>query len=334
MTGLPKHRTDNSLVIPIYDDSFEIRLKSLCILDDNPKLCTNPVEESQYLNVTLYTSEDGFQQELQSAFDHFITYLNDYARSCSHIQGGQTPLLPLLARLSMLYDHAESKFKESPLRSEWYFYSNNFVIHNPKNDYLVDKKQKYTRNAYQFFSRCSGIQLYFIVRTIKYLTVLLQANSNNKDLSSSAEIIQETDSERLTTKKEYIFKINPAASTNTHTILQNIHLGLKDANYIKCTLPEFNQLFLSKNPKPIVWMKDYVHLTYFIKELSKTILLKPKSPSNYEVATKYFYNKESGVYFIKNKMRHDKDPNETDKNVIFRIINNSTINIISIRNKS
>jgi hypothetical protein len=291
---------------PIYDSSTEDQLTSIiCTLDENPKLCTNPVEESTYLNFTLYTSEDGFQQQVEVIYSNFMQYLNSFIKYCSKTDTAQELLIPVLARLYTIFKHAKYKFTHSPLRMEWKNYSQYFVIPNPTNDFNIEKQQKHTRWAYRFFYTASSIQLFFINQVLKDLAVLIKANSIGKESILKSEPIDDSEASKVSSITKYYFKIMPSVSKQCHNILSNIHKNLKERGYIDCTLPEFKQVFLSKTPRPIIWLKPYNHLSYFIKKLTNVFLEYSVRPSNNQIALKCFYEKKYGHPFKVKDIYHD-----------------------------
>ncbi|HOB83433.1 MAG TPA: hypothetical protein PKM76_03270 [Bacteroidales bacterium] len=291
---------------PVYDlRQEEILNEVICALDENPKLCTNPIEESTYLGFSLYSGEEGFQQNIEKHYNDFIQYLNSFVAECNKADATQEVLIPVLARLFTLYRHTKNRFAHSPLRMEWKNYSKYYEIPNLKNDYRIEKQQKYTRWAYKFFYKSSSIQLYFINQLLKDVTVLIKANDIGK-----ANLIENEKSDKENIIKEipttkYHFKILPSVSKQSYNILSNLHKNLKENGYIVCTLPEFRQVFMSKTPRPIIWLKPYNHLSYFIKNLTDKFLKNSAKPSNNQVALALFYDRKFGIFFKNKSIYHD-----------------------------
>jgi hypothetical protein len=103
--------------LPKYNDNIESKLNNLlCSLDEHPKVCLNPVEESTYLNISLYSGEEGFQQHIEKSYNDFIQYLNSFIVECAKADVTQELLVPVLARLFTLYRHAKLSVYSSPLR--------------------------------------------------------------------------------------------------------------------------------------------------------------------------------------------------------------------------
>ncbi len=311
-----------------WDDTLEVQLnKIICQLDEHPIICTDPVEESSYLKYSLYTSEEGFQQGVEVIYHSFMMYLDTFIKECSRNNTTKTLLLPTLVRLLTFYNHAQYRFSHSPLRSEWKQYAKNFIIFNPTNNYTIAKKEKYTRWAYNFFYKTSSIQLYFIEKLVEDLKMLYQANNDGKDFIVDSEIEQKSITIGSTPNKEYFFIIRPAAEGKINGVLHSIHKHLKKEGYINCSFPQFKAVFTTKNPQPIIWCKDYISLSYLIKQMMKKILKKSRNTANYDTAIKYFYHGQEGVYFNIKSARHDNDPNKKDKLNIEGIVTVSTLSI-------
>jgi hypothetical protein len=293
-------------ITPIYDDTIENQLSVLiCKLDENPILCTTPVEESSYLHFKLYTGEEGFQQQIEVYYDNFIAYLNSFIKDCSRTGTTQELLLPTLARIFTYYKHAKYKVTHSTLRIEWKNYSHYFVIPNPKDDYNIEKQQKYTRWAYSFFHTASSIQLYFINQVLKDLAILIKANTIGKESILKNEPLDENETKKIKTTPPFHFKVLPSASKHSYDILFNIHKNLKQGGYIECALPEFRQVFMSKKPRPIIWLKPYSHLSYFIYGMTRVFLKDIRNPSNNQVALNCFYNLKYGRRFKVKRIGYD-----------------------------
>ena len=305
----------------IYDDTIELQLNELiCKLDNNPIICTDPVEDSSYLTIKLYTSEEGFQRMVEISYNQYLAYLDQFTKQNSISADGQTHRILTLNRLLAKYRGMQQQFRNSNLRLDWKILAKSFTIHNPQGNFNLKKKQEYTREAYHYFYKMSSIQMFFLVEIKKYLSQQLQSINSE----GSQQIINSVLSTQTVNKPEnYHFIIRPKATKDSHNILQYIHKHLKENEFINCTLPEFKQVFTSNKPIPIIWNKDYIQLSYLIKNLAIKFLLRSKSPSNYVIAIKVFYNKAEGVFFNPMKLRHDKDPNLTDKNIIDFIIYNS-----------
>ncbi len=287
---------------PLYDDTIETQLNALtCKLDETPHIRTKPVEESSYLGITLYESEEGYQQRIERAYKEFIDYMDSFAKECISTNNNQAVLKPTISRIISFYKTSEYTFTHSPLRMEWRNQAKYFFLPNPSNDFNIDKEIKYTREAYKFFHSVSSIQLYFIKKLQADLAPYVTEVSGNS-IKTQTE-----------TEPEFFFTIQPEAKKPSYPFLQYIHKRLKEEGYINCTLPQFRQVFMSQDPEPIVWLKEYIHLSYLIKHMGEKFLI-TKSPNNYDIAHKFFHDKQIGVPFkIKNR-NHDHD--SKDKNAV------------------
>jgi len=269
----------------------------------------------------LYTSEEGFQRIVEIKYNQHLAYLDQFIKLNATSIDGQTHLMFTLNRLLVKYQNSHQQFIDSPARLEWKMQATSFTVPNPKNDYSLQNQQKYTREAYRFFYKMSSTQLLFLSGIEEYLTMQLKPfNGVIREQIIKSDVLPQA----VVRPEIYHFTIQPNASKASHDILQFIFKQLKEKEFITCSMPEFKQIFISKTPTPIVWNKDYVQLSYFIKNLSDKFLMRQKSPSNYKISTKLFFNKCEGVFFNPSKIRHDKDPNQTDKVIIDFIIKNST----------
>jgi hypothetical protein len=281
-----------SKMTPIYNDTLEKQLNAMISkLDDKPKICTSPLEASSYLGITLMESEEGYQQKVESLYTEFTAYMDSFAKECIRTNNTQTVLKPTISRIISLYKSSEYTFTHSPLRMDWKNQAQYFFLPNPSNDFNIDKEIKYTREAYKFFHSVSSIQLYFIQKLQDDLTPY-----------GSGNIITQTE-----TKPEFFFSIQPEAKKHSFAILQYMHKRLKEEGYINCTLPQFRQVFMSQDPKPIVWLKEYIHLSYLIKHMGEKFLIAKSSPNNYDIAHKFFHNRQKGVSFEMANPNHDHD---------------------------
>jgi len=313
---------------PKYDDSNELKLNALiCSLDENPKLNISPVEGAKYLDFSLAVSEEGFQQHIEKVLQDFTEYLNVFAKSCIDQGVVKTVLSPTISRILTKYKQAQYTFTHSPLRLEWLDFSENYVIPNSSTDFNLAKEQNYTRQVYKFFYKCSSIQLYFVEKVIDDLMVMLDANGMKTGTiyhTAKHKALEEQSPQEI---KQLHFTIQPNAKSHSHDILQYIHKELKEAGYIDCNLPSFKKVFMSEAPSPIIWLKPYNHLSYFIKSLGGKFIDNPYSQSNMEVARRYFYNKKYGVHFT-GKVRHDKDPANSVTDFFDGVIRNSVDHFI------
>jgi hypothetical protein len=292
-----------------YDDTLEKQLNALiCIIDDRPiiKIYHDCIHKVSYLGVD-YNGSEGFRVEVQSIYDQFIKYINQFIQHNSANPEFHTHIASTLSRLLANYQNAHKQFTESPLRKEWKTLSQFYKITNPQHSGEVNRRETYFRYAYDFFYRVSSIQLEFLDEVISYLSYQLQPFKNliqDVPQSKNIALIEES-------KPVYFFKITKQTSLNSRHILQILHEGLKGIGYIDCTLPQFKRLFVKyydKNPDStppaIIWKcEHYNHLGYFIKCLiSGKFISYAKIPSNNEIALNLFHNgKEHNPYSTKGK---------------------------------
>ncbi len=292
-----------------YDEAVEKKFYDLCQLDENPIICTEPVEESKYLGIDYYTSEEGFQPMIEIAYQRYITFLDQFIQH--NITNDRTYLLATLNRLMGKYHNLQEQFKNSTVRLYWLSLSKYYTTANADVDYNINKKQNYTREAYRFFNKMSGIQLLFIERTIDYLN--LQISSFTQNLGAI----------KKTNNTEHIFFSINQEVKHGDELLEYLYDKLieEPEPFVNCKKREFKKLFIpSGETQPIIWNKDYIHLTYFIKQLANRIIIKQTAPSQYEIATKLFYNKAIGIFFTPSRFRHNTDPAEREKVKIDSII--------------
>jgi hypothetical protein len=295
-----------------YDDTLEKQLNSLISrLDEAAFINTNPVEVSSYLGVTMAESEEGFQQRVEKIYNKFYEYMDGFAKECINTNNTQSLLNPTISRIAAYYKNSEYTFTHSQLRLEWKNQARYFSLPNPNDDFNIDKEVLYTRQAYKFFHRVSSIQLFFIEKIQTDLNSFLAGTDGN--VHQKQPVLE----------PEYFFTIQPEAKKYGYDILQYIHRHLKEEGYINCTLPQFRKVFLSQEPKPIVWLKEYIHLSYLIKHMGEKFLA-TKTPNNYDIAHRFIHNKVIGTQFTMKNLNHDKDSKDKRKVKFFAgILRNS-----------
>lgn len=293
-----------------FDEVVDKKFYDLCQLDENPIICTEPVEESKYLGVDYYTSEEGFQPMIEIAYQRFIAFLDQFIQH--NVTNDRTYLLATLNRLMGKYHNLQEQFNNSTTRLFWLSLSKYFTISNADVDYNINKKQNYTREAYRFFNKMSGIQLFFIEKTIDYLN--LQISSFTHDIVAI----------KKTNKAEHMYFTINSDVKNSDELLEFLYDRLVEEPepFINCKKREFKKLFIpsGETAQPIIWNKDYIHLSYLIKQLTNKIVIKQTAPSQYEIAIKLFFNKVHGIYFAPSRFRHNTDPAKREKDKIDSII--------------
>jgi len=145
--------------------------------------------------------------------------------------------------------------------------------------------------------------------------------SNYLDTQLSTFHYKETSEADQSHQKRYNFKLNENIKKRDE-LIEYLHDKLLCENYIVCNKREFSKLFSSTvaPPQPIIWCRDYIHLSFFIKCLSNKIIAKQKAPSHYEIAVQLFRNKDIDIPFAPAKIRHDKDPKSPEKEYIKNMI--------------
>jgi hypothetical protein len=140
---------------------------------------------------------------------------------------------------------------------------------------------------------------------LKDLTVLIKANNIGKEAIIGNELSDNDNLKKTPSVSKYYFRIHPSVSKQSYNIITNLHKNLKENGYIVCTLPEFRQVFMSKTPRPIIWLKPYSHLSYIIKNLTGKFLKYNVKPSNNQIAMALFYDRKFGNIFKNTSIYHD-----------------------------
>lgn len=286
---------------PNYDDSIELKLNSLlCSLDEHPKVCINPVEASSYKGFTLAVTDKGFHKHIkENLYDAFIAYIEAYKNDCANAFAIKTHFIPIIKRLLVQYKEAVDNLYASNIRDEWsvYFYETETfdMVHNQ------------TKQAYQFFYNASAVQIFFL----------------GKLMEKMKEYLAELESAVPKPEPEYFFSINTEFSRQRHNILYDIHKNLKALGYIDCTDEAFKKVFVTKEPKPIKWLKSQRSLTYFIKLMTGQFLVEKAKPSNYYIAERYFHIYKKGKFLHPKKLRHDKNPSSNVTKFLDKVIDDA-----------
>lgn len=282
----------------IYDDTLEVQLnKSICKLDENPYVCANPVEATSYMGFTLADSEKGFLKYIKENFyDKFLTYLDSYKNDCINAYAIRTNFIPVIKRLLSQYEEAANSLYQSQTRDEWSQYFNELLVSD--SEYNLKKK------AYQFFYNASAVQIFFLGRLVEKMKAYLA----------------ELESAIPKPEPEYYFSILPEFTTQRHYILYDIHKNLMVEGYINCTPDAFKNVFTTKEPEPIKWLKSQRSLTYMIRLLTEQFLVEKDKPSNWYIADRYFHIYKNGKIFHPKKLRHDDNPKKMETEFLDKII--------------
>lgn len=283
---------------PIYDDSFEVQLTDmLCKLDENPKVCTNPVEASSYKGHLLSDTDKGFHRYIyEHLFIRFIEYIESFKAECINAYAVKTHFIPVVKRLLSQCNDAIDSLYASNIREEW---SRHF-----DDTQVSDTEDNLKKQAYQFFFKAAGVQIFFL----------------GKLADKMKEYMAEFESAIPKPEPEYYFSILPEFTTQRHYILYDIHKNLMAAGYINCTPDAFKNVFTTKEPNPIYWFKSQRSLTYMIRILTGRFLMEKDKPSNYYIAERYFRIIKKGVAFHPKRLRHDDNPNRKDQGYLDKVI--------------
>lgn len=289
------------MIISEYDNTVEKQLNSLiCHIDSNPKLIISPVEESSYLGITNYISDEGFHFQVKPIYEQYLEYLDKFIEQNSSDESAYTYISSTLKRLLSKYKNAKESIKESPLRIEWKTLSKYYTLPNPKNDFEISNQIKYTKEANNFFFKMSSVQLWFLDEILNYISAQLDEFKNNKyDIEQKEPV--------------YYFKIMNKYSSKSYLFLSELHKGLNKIGYLDCSSPEFKKLFIEtidkipeNSPRPIVWIGDiYRHFAYLFWRLNGTFIIRTQSPSIYEIAINLIHQNVIDNKFAPKKLRYD-----------------------------
>jgi len=286
---------------PIYDDSLEVQLTDmLCKLDENPKVCTNPVEASSYKGHLLTDTDKSFHRYInEHLFKRFIEYIESFKAECINAYAVKTHFIPVVKRLLSQYNDAIDSLYESNIREEWSRFFDDAQVSGTKDNL---KKQ-----AYQFFFKAAGVQIFFL----------------GKLADKMKEYMIEFESTVPKPEPEFYFTILPAFASQRHNILYDMHKTLKAMKYVDCTNEAFKNVFTTKEPKPIRWLQSQRSLTYLIKQLTGKFLVEKTKPSNYYIAERYFHIFINGKFLHPKKPRYDKNPSPKVTEFIDMVIDNA-----------
>ena len=286
---------------PIYDNSLEVQLTDmLCKLDENPKVCTNPVEASSYKGHLLSDTDKGFYRYIyEHLFIRFIEYIESFKAECINAYAVKTHFISVVKRLLSQSNNAIDSLYASNTREEWSRYFDDKQV--------SDKEDKLKKQAYQFFFNAAGVQIFFL----------------GKLADKMKEYMVEFESAVPKPEPEYYFTILPAFTSQRHNILYDIHKNLKAMKYVDCTAEAFRKVFTTKEPQPIKWLKSVNSLTYFIKTLTGKFLIEKDDPSNGFIAERYIHVYKNEEFFPRTKIRHDKDPSTKVTEFIDKVIDNA-----------
>ncbi len=271
---------------PLYDNRLEVQLsKMLCELDENPKVCTNPVEASSYKGHLLSDTDQGFHRYIyEHLFIKFIDYIESFKAECINAYAVKTHFVPVVKRLLNQYNDAIDSLYASDIRIGWAKFFNE--------THKSGIKDNLKKEAYQFFYNASAVQISFLCKLVDKM----------KDYLAEFEV--------TIPKPEpvYYFTILPEFTSQRHNILYDIHKNLKANGYVDCTDEAFKKVFTTKEPKPIRWLESQRSLFYFIKKLSRRLLVENNKTSKYYIAERYFHIYKGGEFMHPKKIKYDKNP--------------------------
>ncbi len=286
---------------PIYDDTIQKQLDALiCSLDENPHVCTEPVDDSSYMGFKLANTEKGFMIYIKDKlYDKFLAYVDKYRKDCINAYAINTHFIPVIKRLHSQYESAVNSLYESELRDKW--------LQDFNESPILNAEQHLKKQVYQFFFKAAGVQIFFL----------------GKLADKMKEYLAEFESAIPKPEPEYYFTILPEYTSQRHNILYDIHKNLKAKGYVDCTSDAFKQLFTKKEPKPIKWLKSVRSLTYFIKTITGKFLMEKDNPTNGYIAERYIHVYMKGKLFPRTKIRHDKDPSPKVTKFIDKVIDDA-----------
>lgn len=285
----------------IYDDNLEVQLNKLIYkLDEKPYVCANSVEASSYMGFTLADTEKGFLKYIkENLYDKFLAYLDSFKNDCINAYAIKTNFIPVIKRLLSQYEEAANSLYQSQTRNEWSQYYNEPLV--------SDAEHNLKKKAYQFFYNASAVQIFFLGKLVEKMK----------------EYLAELESAIPKPEPEYYFSILPEFTTQRHYILYDIHKNLMVEGYINCTPDAFKNVFTTKEPNPIYWLKSQRSLTYMIQILTGRFLMRKDKPSNYYITERYFRIIKKGIAFHPKKLRHDDNPNKNDKEFLDKMIDDA-----------
>jgi hypothetical protein len=285
----------------IYDNTLEVQLnKLICKLDENPYVCTKPVEASSYMGFTLADTEKGFLVYIkENLYDKFLVYLDSYKNACINSYAVKTNFIPVIKRLQAQYKETVDNLYDSEIRNDWAEYYNEPLP--------SDVEQNLNRQAYQFFHRAAAVQIFFCGKLVEIMK----------------KYLAELESAIPKPEPEYFFTIRPEFTARRHYILNDIHKNLMAKGYIDCTPDAFKNVFTTKEPEPIKWLESQRSLTYVIKLLTEQFLIEKERPSNYYIAERYIHIYKNGNFFPPKRQRHDDNPKEKVAEFLFKVINDA-----------
>ena len=287
---------------PVYDSSLEVQLTDmLCKLDENPYVSTSPVEASTYKGFTLAQGENGMLESIKdNLFDNFIAYIESYKLECINAYAVNTHYIPIIRQITEQYEAAIGRHHSSEIRDGWAAYFNEPAI--PDAEYNLNK------HAYQFFHKAAGVQIFYLGKVIEIL------NQHMAELETAVP----------KPEPEYFFTVLPELTKRRHDILYDIHKNLKTEGYIDCTAEAFKNVFTTKEPKPISWLKSQRSLTYMVRSMTGRLLVEKAKPSNAYITERYIHiYKKDGSLLKPKKLRHDDDPKAEVKAFLDHVISSA-----------